>query len=58
MAYGSSQAKVQIRPVAVGLHHSHTKSELRLQHTPQLTEMPDPLPIDQGQGTNPHSHGY
>ena len=43
-AYGDSQAKGLIRPVAAGLHHSHSDagSELRLQNTPQLTATPDP----------------
>ena len=38
-AYGSSQARRQIRAVAVGLRHSHsnTGSELCLRPTPQLS---------------------
>ena len=38
-AYGGSQARGRIRPVAAGLHHSHsnTGSELHLWPTPQLT---------------------
>ena len=43
-AYGGSQARGQMRAVVTGLHHSHshTRSELCLQPTPQLTAMPDP----------------
>ena len=43
-AYGGAQARGLIGAVATGLHHSHsnTGSELSLQPTPQLTEMPDP----------------
>ena len=33
------------------------KSEPRLGPTPQLTAMPDPYPTEQGQGSNPQSHG-
>ena len=44
VAYGGSQARVQIGAVAAGLCHSHsnTGSKPRLQPTPQLTAMPDP----------------
>ena len=43
-AYGGSQARGQIGAVAAGLHHSHShaRSELHLQPTPQLTATPDP----------------
>ena len=43
-AYASSQARVQIVAAAAVLHHSHSSasSELHLQPTPQLTQMPDP----------------
>ena len=43
-AYGSSQARRQIRAVATGLHHSHSNAgfEPHLLPTPQLTAMPDP----------------
>ena len=42
-AYGSSQARGQIGPVAAGLHHSHcnTGSKLGLGPTPQLMVKPD-----------------
>ena len=45
MAYGSSQARGQIRAVVASLHHNHsnTGSELRLQPTPQLMAMPGSL---------------
>ena len=44
VAYGSSQARGQIRAIAAGLHHSHGNvgSEPCLQPTPQLMAMPDP----------------
>ena len=50
-AYGSSQARGQIRDVAAGLCHSHSNagSKLHLQPIPWLT--------DQGQGSNPCPHG-
>ena len=43
-AYGSFQARGQIRAAAAGLHHNHsnTRSKLYLQPTPQLTATPDP----------------
>ena len=43
-AYGGSQAKGQIGPVAAGLRHSHSNagSEPHLWPTPQLTATPDP----------------
>ena len=42
--YVGSQARGQIRAVATGLHHSHSKarSKLCLQPTPQLTATTDP----------------
>ena len=44
VAYGSSQAKGQIRAVAAGLYqsHSHVGSEPPLQLTPQLMATLDP----------------
>ena len=41
-AYGSSQARGQIRAVANGLRHSKAGSELRLRPTLQLTVTRDP----------------
>ena len=43
-AYGSSQARGQIRAAASGLHHSHSnaRSEPHLKPTPQLVATPDP----------------
>ena len=43
MAYGSSQARGQIRAAAAGLHHSHSNSgpEPHLWPTPQLTSTLD-----------------
>ena len=60
MAYGNSQAWGQIGTAAASLHHSHNKegSELRLQPAPQLTATSDPLPTEQGQGSNSSPHGY
>ena len=59
MAYGGSQARVQIGAVAISLSQSHSNagSELCLQPTLQLTAMPDPQPNERGQGSNPQSHG-
>ena len=58
MAYGGSQAKGLIGAVAAGLHHSHSnaRSEPNLWPTPLLTAMPDPQPIERGQGSNPQTH--
>ena len=44
MAYGSSQARVQIRAAGASLHHSHSKTESKLHLWPilQLTAIPDP----------------
>ena len=46
MTYGRSQARDQIRPIATGLHHSHSNSNMGsepcLQPTPQLTAALDP----------------
>ena len=41
-AYGGSQARGRIEAVASGLHCSNSRSEPRLQPTPQLTTVPDP----------------
>ena len=43
-AYGGPQARGRIRPVAAGLHQSHSNSgsELHLRTTPQLTATPGP----------------
>ena len=41
VAYGGSQARGPVRAVATGLHHSTTRSKLRLRPT-QLTATPDP----------------
>ena len=58
--YGSSQARGPIRATAAGLPHSHSSmgSEPHLRHTPQLMALPDSWPTEQGQGLNPHCHGY
>ena len=44
VAFGSSQARGQIRAIAASLHHSYsnTRSAPHLQPTPQLTDMSDP----------------
>uniref|UniRef100_A0A8D1E0T9 RAD52 motif-containing protein 1 n=1 Tax=Sus scrofa TaxID=9823 RepID=A0A8D1E0T9_PIG len=58
-AYGSSQARDQIRAVAAGLCQSHSKagSQPCLQPTPQLNATLDRQPTEQGQGPNPQPHG-
>ena len=50
-AYGGSQARGLIGAVVAGLYHSCSNmgSELHLLPTPQLTAMPDPKPMEQGQ---------
>ena len=60
VAYGSSQAKSQIRVVAAGLNHSHSnvRAEPCLGPIPQLRAMPDLWPAEQGQGLDLHPHGY
>ena len=60
MAYGGSQARGRIRATAASLRQSHrnARSQPLLQPTPQLTAMPDPLPTERGQGSNPRPHGY
>ena len=57
-AYGGSQARRRIGDVAAGLwqRHNNLGSELCLQPTPQLMAMPDPQPIEWGQGSNLHPH--
>ena len=65
-AHGGSQARSQIGATAVSLYHSHSHNhshshvefELHLQPTQQLTAMLDHYPTEQGQGSNPHPHGY
>ena len=44
VAYGSSQARGQIRAIATSLFHSHSnsRSKLHLQPTPRLVTTPDP----------------
>ena len=46
--------------IAASLHHSHsnTRSKLHLQPIPQFKATPDPLPTEQGQGSNLRPHGY
>ena len=60
VAYGSSQARGQIGAAPAGLHHSHSYvgSKLRLRPAPQLLAALDRRPTWQGQGLNPHPHGY
>ena len=56
-AYGSFQARGQIRATAVSLYHSHsnTRSGPHLQPTPQKHQILNPL---MGPGLNQHPHGY
>ena len=58
MAYEGSQAKGHIRAIVTGLCHSHgdAGSQPCLSPTPQLMAMLDPLPTEQGQGSNPQPH--
>ena len=58
-ACGNSQARDGMGAIAASLYHSHsnTGSKPHLWPTPQLTAMPDPLPSEQGQGSNQHPHG-
>ena len=59
MAYGGSQVRGPNGAAAAGLcqSHSNARSELHLQSTPQLVATPDPLPTEQGQGSNLQPHG-
>ena len=59
MAYGVPGLGGQTGATAAGPHQSHSnaRSKLHLRFTPQLTEMPDPEPTEQGQGSNPQLHG-
>ena len=60
MAYGSSQAKGQIRARAAGLHYSHSNagSQPCLRFTLKLIAALDPGPTERGQGAVPHFQGY
>ena len=42
VAYGGFQDKVLIRATDTGLHHSNTRSKVRLQLKPQLMATPNP----------------
>ena len=55
VAYGGSQARGRIGAAAAGPRqsHSNTRSEPRLQPTPQLMAMPDPLTHWARPGTEP-----
>ena len=59
MAYGGSRARGLIGATAASLcqSHSHSRSKPRLRPTPQLTAIPDPYPIERGQGLKPQPHG-
>jgi len=60
LAYGSAQARDQIRATAAShsQSHSHAGSEPHLQPTPQFAATLDPWSTEQGQGSNPCPHGY
>ena len=49
MAYGGSQARRLIGAVPASLRHSHSiaRSEPHLQPTPQVTAMPDLIPLSE-----------
>ena len=55
VAYGGSQARGRIGAIAGGLHYSHSNAGSKpfLGPVPQLTAMPDPLPTERGQRSNP-----
>ena len=57
-AYGSSQTRGGIRAAAACLHPSNARSMLSLPPMLQLVTTLDPEPTKQGQGSNPHHHGY
>ena len=59
LAYGGSQGRGLIGAADAGLHQSHSNvgSEPCLRPTSQLTATPDPQPIEQGQASNPQTHG-
>ena len=57
VTYGGSQARGLIGAIAVGLRHSHARSEPRLQPTTTAHATPDPYPTERGQGLNPQPHG-
>ena len=47
MTYGGSQARGLIGAIAVGLRHSHARSEPRLQPTPQLMQRRILIPLSE-----------
>ena len=59
LAHGGSQARGPIRAESASLHHSHSNagSKPHLRPAPQLMAVPDPLPTEQGQRSNPRPHG-
>ena len=52
--------KLELQLLAYATAHSSNNmgSEPHLWPAPQLTAVPDPQQIDQGQGLSPHPHGY
>ena len=60
VAYVDSQARGPIGAIAASLNQSQSNagSEPCLQPTPKITATLDPSPIDRGQGSNLHLHGY
>ena len=60
VAYGSCQARGQVRAAAASLCHSHnnTISEMHLRPMQQLEATQDPQPTERGQGSNLHPHVY
>ena len=59
-SYGSSGARGQIGATAAGLSHSHSKAGSKPHLRPRLQSeaMPNPLPTEQGQGSNLNPHGH
>ena len=56
-AYGGSQARGLIGAAAAKPTPEPQQHGIRAVSAPQFTAMPDPLPNEQGQGSNPHPHG-
>ena len=57
--YGSSQARDRIGATAAGLYHSRSNSESEPTATCCSSQQHlAPQPTEQGQGSNPHPHGY
>ena len=59
MAYGHSQARDELELQLLAYATATALRDLsRVWTIPQLMAMPDPWPMEQGQGLNTHPHGY